>query len=258
MPKLSEIIPAVILDWAGTTVDHGCMAPVVALQAVLRRHAIPAATEEIRLGMGLPKRDHLRAILADHGQVERTDELFPELEQELLLQVRSRSELIAGVADVTSWLRSECVRIGTTTGYTASMMKEIAPRAEAQGYHPDVIVTPDDVPAGRPAPFMIYANALRLGIWPLRNLVKVGDTPSDMAEGHNAGVWTVGVALTGNSLGLSETEIQRLPPGSRAAAFSAARELLRASGPHELIDGFADLPDALARIARHVRDGRRP
>lgn len=258
MPKLSELIPAVILDWAGTTVDHGCMAPVIALQVVLERHGIPTATEELRLGMGLPKRDHLRAILSHHGMIERTDEVYPVLEQELLRQVGSRCDLISGVADVTAWLRAEGVRLGTTTGYTAEMMRVIAPQAALRGYVPDVIVTPDEVPAGRPAPFMMYANALRLGVWPLSMLVKVGDTPSDIAEGRNAGAWTVGIALTGNALGLSEAEVQRLSPVSRTAAFSAARDALRVAGPHELIDTFADLPDALARIGRHVAEGRRP
>mgnify|MGYP003339623472 CR=1 FL=1 len=258
MPRISDTIPAVILDWAGTTIDQGCMAPVLALQAVLGRHAIPASLEEIRVGMGLPKRDHLRSVLSHHGLIHMTDALYPELERELLVEIPARTELIAGVAAVASWLRAEGVAIGTTTGYSRAMMDVIAPAAAAQGYCPDVILTPDDVAAGRPAPLMIYANALRLGVWPLGRLVKVGDTPSDIAEGRNAGVWTIGVALTGNSLGLTEPEIRRLPAGDRSACFSAARSALFAAGAHEVIDVMPDLPDALSRIARHLGEGRRP
>lgn len=258
MPRLSETIPAVILDWAGTTVDQGCMAPVLALQAVLDRRSIPASTDELRVGMGLPKRDHLRSVLSHHGLVELTDVLYPELEEELFVQIPARTELIAGVAAVASWLRAEGVAIGTTTGYSRAMMEVIAPAAAAQGYRPDAIVTPDDVVAGRPAPLMIYDNALRLGVWPLGRLVKVGDTPSDIAEGRNAGVWTIGVALTGNSLGLTEPEIRRLPAGDRSACFSAARHSLLAAGAHEVIDVMSELPEALERVARHLGEGRRP
>ena len=258
MPKLSAAIPAVILDWAGTTVDQGCMAPVLALQTVLRRQGIPASTEELRLDMGLPKRDHLRSILSHHGMIELTDALYPELERELLVQVAARTELIPGVADVVAWLRAEGIAIGTTTGYSRGMMERIIPAAAAQGYAPDTIVTPDEVPAGRPAPFMMYANALRLGVWPLSRLVKVGDTPSDIAEGRNAGAWTIGVALTGNALGLTEPEIQGLSAGDRSACFSAARSAQLTAGAHEVIDGLAELPPALARVARHLADGRRP
>jgi phosphonoacetaldehyde hydrolase len=234
------------------------MAPVFALEAVMRRHSISVATEELRVGMGLPKRDHLRAILALHGMAERTDQLFVDLEEELLRQIETRADLISDVAVVTQWLRSEGVRIGSTTGYTAAMMAVIGPKAAAQGYAPDVILTPDDVPAGRPSPFMIYANALRLGVWPLGTIVKIGDTPSDIAEGRNAGTWTIGMALTGNSLGLTEEEVRLLPESSRAACFSAAREALSAADAHEVVDVFADLPDALVRIARRIADGRRP
>lgn len=234
------------------------MAPVIALQSVLARHDIPSATEDLRLGMGLPKREHLRAILSHQGLGELSDQLYPELERELSVHIAARTELIPGVAAVTSWLRCEGVRIGTTTGYTSMMMDLIAPSAAAQGYCPDAILTPDQVSAGRPSPLMIYANAVRLGRWPLGAMVKVGDTPSDIMEGRNAGTWTIGVALTGNSLGLSEAEIQRLPAETRSACFSAARATLAAAGAHEVIDLFTDLPDALARIARHVTDGRRP
>jgi phosphonoacetaldehyde hydrolase len=258
MPKLSAAIPAVILDWAGTTVDQGCMAPVLALQAVLRRQGIPTSTEELRLDMGLPKRDHLRSILSHHGQIDLTDTLYPELERELLVQVAARTELIPGVSEAIRWLRAEGIALGTTTGYSRGMMERIVPAAAAQGYVPDAIVTPDDVPAGRPSPFMIYANALRLGVWPLSRFVKVGDTPSDIAEGRNAGAWTIGVALTGNALGLTEPEIQGLSAGDRSACFSAARSALLTAGAHEVIDGLAELPAALARVARHLADGRRP
>lgn len=258
MPKLADLIPAVIFDWAGTTVDHGCLAPVLALQSVLARHSIPAATEELRIGMGLPKRDHLRAILSPHGAIELTEKLYPELEQELLVQGAARADLIPGVAEVAAWLQSEDVRIGTTTGYPASMMALIAPRAADQGYRPDAIVTPDEVAAGRPSPLMIYANALRLGRWPLGSMVKVGDTPSDIAEGRNAGTWTVGVALSGNALGLSARELDRLPAASRSACCSAARASLAAAGADEVIDDVTALPGALERIARAVAAGRRP
>ena len=33
-------IRAIMLDWAGTTVDHGSMAPVLALQTLFAQHGI--------------------------------------------------------------------------------------------------------------------------------------------------------------------------------------------------------------------------
>src|ERR1700723_2670719 len=57
-------IRAVMLDWAGTTVDHGSIAPVIALQTLFAKHSIELAAEDARRDMGLLKRDHIRAILA--------------------------------------------------------------------------------------------------------------------------------------------------------------------------------------------------
>ena len=136
MPRISETIPAVILDWAGTTVDQGCMAPVLALQSVLARHSIRTSAEELRVGMGLPKRDHLRSVLSHHGLIEMTDALYPELERELMVQIAARTELISGVASVTAWLRAEGVLIGTTTGYSRAMIELIAAAAPARGIVP--------------------------------------------------------------------------------------------------------------------------
>src|SRR3984885_15788789 len=55
---------AIMLDWAGTTVDHGSMAPVLALQTLFSRHGIDLSSQDARRDMGLLKRDHIQAILA--------------------------------------------------------------------------------------------------------------------------------------------------------------------------------------------------
>ena len=51
---------------------------------------------------------------------------------------------------------------------------------------------------------MCYRLAMDLRIYPLFACVKIGDTESDMAEGLNAGMWTIGVTRSGNAVGLSE------------------------------------------------------
>ncbi|HYK66015.1 MAG TPA: phosphonoacetaldehyde hydrolase, partial [Patescibacteria group bacterium] len=56
-------IRAVILDWAGTTVDHGSLAPVRVLQEVFARRGVPISEEEARRDMGVLKKDHIRKIL---------------------------------------------------------------------------------------------------------------------------------------------------------------------------------------------------
>ncbi|MFN8371302.1 MAG: hypothetical protein U0694_00270 [Anaerolineae bacterium] len=49
------------------------------------------------------------------------------------------------------------------------------------------MICPSHVPAGRPAPFMMYQNAMRLNVYPMAAVVKVGDTMPDIEEGLSAG-----------------------------------------------------------------------
>jgi len=258
MKNLSTLVPAVVLDWAGTMIDPGCLAPVVALRTVLARHGLVVSAAEARVGMGLAKKDHLRGLLVAHGVGAATDELYPALEREMFLQLEHHAVLVAGAREFADWLHAGGVRIGTSTGYTAEMIRVVAGAAARQGYVPDAIVTPDDVSAGRPAPFMMYANALRLGVWPLSSIVKIGDTPSDIAEGINAGSWTIGVALSGNALGLSVAETAALEPAERAVKFVAARDSLRAAGASFVVNSVADCPPVLEEIAARIKRGERP
>src|SRR5271156_4784083 len=57
-------IEAVIFDWAGTTVDHGCMAPVAAFREVFRRRGITVSTAAARGPMGIHKRTHIERLCA--------------------------------------------------------------------------------------------------------------------------------------------------------------------------------------------------
>lgn len=56
-------IEAVIFDWAGTTVDYGCMAPVQAFVKAFEKFGITPTEDEIRKPMGMLKRDHVRTMM---------------------------------------------------------------------------------------------------------------------------------------------------------------------------------------------------
>ena len=53
----------VIFDWAGTTVDYGCFAPVQAFVEVFKHYGIEPTMEEVREPMGMLKIDHIRTML---------------------------------------------------------------------------------------------------------------------------------------------------------------------------------------------------
>jgi len=271
MRSYSGPVKAAILDWAGTTVDHGSIAPVRVLQQVFAGRGVPISEEEARRDMGVLKRDHIRKILfgpnvsaqwhdavghePTEADVESLFANFVPLQLECLVKY---SAVIDGVAATVARLRKRGIKIGSTTGYTRSMLNVILRPAAEQGYQPDCAITPDDVGGGRPHPWMIFANAIRLQVEPLEAIVKIGDTAVDIEEGLRAGVWTIGVARTGNMIGLSAEDFAALAPAEQAMRLENARIQLSAASAHEVIDAVADCEVALDAIEARIRHGERP
>jgi phosphonoacetaldehyde hydrolase len=271
MRSYSGPVKAVILDWAGTTVDHGSLAPVRVLRQVFAGRGVPISEGDARRDMGILKKDHIRKILfapevearwravTGHEPTEAdVVELFAKFVPLQLECLVKYSTVIDGVAEAVARIRKRGIKIGSTTGYTRAMLDMILRPAAEQGYAPDCAITPDDVGAGRPHPWMIYANAIRLQVEPLAAIVKVGDTPVDIEEGLRAGVWTVGVARTGNMIGLSAEDFAALAPAEQAARLESARRQLAAVGAHEVIDAVADCESALDAIEARIRKGEFP
>src|SRR5262249_4379679 len=113
---------------------------------------------------------------------------------------------IPGVMETVREWKSSGLKIGSTTGYTRELLDVVMHAAAEFDYSPDASVTPDEVGGGRPKPFMCYKNAILLSAFPLWSCVKIGDTPADIAEGLNAGMWTIGITATGNEVGLSQSD----------------------------------------------------
>ena len=232
------MIEAVIFDWAGTTVDYGCFAPVKAFMEAFAHHGVPVTMEETRKPMGMLKRDHIRTMLhmeriaaewkRVHGHEateEAVDAVYAQFEPKLFSILDQYAAPKPFAVETAAKLREMGVKIGSTTGYTDSMMHIVAPKAARLGYAPDFWISPDGVGGrGRPDPYMIFENLKALEVPSVKNAVKVGDTVSDIREGVNAGVWSVGVIEGSSVLGLSQTEYEALTPEVRRDACRRAEE----------------------------------
>jgi phosphonoacetaldehyde hydrolase len=95
---------------------------------------------------------------------------------------------------------------------------------------------------------MIYENAVRLQVYPLAAIAKIGDTPADIHEGLNAGTWSIGVAGTGNMIGLSLEDFRALPETQRESRLAKARAELQNVGAHYVVDTLAEVHSVLDDI----------
>jgi phosphonoacetaldehyde hydrolase len=255
-------LQAVLFDWAGTTIDYGSRAPVEVVVEVFRRRGIDVTMAEARGPMGMAKRDHLAAVaslprVADawrvrHGatpadaDVQHMYEEFLPLQKEILAR---GAGVIPGVPDVVAGCRRRGLKIGSTTGYTRDLMDLVGRLAAQEGLAPDVIVCPDDVRAGRPAPWLNFRAAELLGVYPMNTIVVVDDTPVGIEAGLNAGMWTVAVSQSGNALGMSLAEVQALDQKDLDARLDAIAQDFRRRGADFVVPSVADLPAVLDRIA---------
>ncbi len=250
------MIEAVIFDWAGTTVDYGCFAPVQAFVEAFAHFGVEVTIEETRKPMGMLKIEHIRTML----KIERIAKLwkkkygctandadaqaiYEQFEPKLLSILDSYSTPKPFVLDAVAQLRQMGIKIGSTTGYTDKMMEIVASEASKQGYSPDCWFSPDSVGGkGRPYPYMIFQNMQNLRISSVRNIVKVGDTVSDIKEGVNSGVWSVGVIEGSSELGLSEKEWERLSDDEKKSASKMVADSFRNAGAHFTIQNMEELP----------------
>ncbi len=271
MDIMRQGVQAVILDWAGTAIDYGCQAPPRVFQEVFGRMGVPITDKQAREPMGRAKRDHIAAILemppvsarwqAKFGatpsdvDVDRLYQLFLPLQKDVLAQ---HCDLIPGATDFAACCVKNHVRIGSSTGYTRELMDVVTPLAAQQGYAPECTLCADDVPKGRPAPWMIFAAAQRMGTYPINTLVVVDDTPVGIEAGHNAGCWTVAVIKSSNELGLTLRQVEALPEHELQARLELVRQKFVRMKTHYVIDSVAELWQTIQEIDRRIAFGERP
>ncbi len=264
-------LKAIILDWAGTTMDYGCYAPAVVFVEVYRRKQVPISIEEARVPMGAHKKVHIRKVSQidavnqrwqdAHGRPPNEEDIEAMFQEFIPLQLdclADYTELIPGTLEAVADFRRRGLKIGSTTGYIGEMMGLLLDEAKKRGYQPDSTVCATDVPEGRPAPWMCVQNAMNLGVYPFEACVKVDDTLPGIDEGLNAAMWTIGLAKTGNEIGLNKEEIDALEPDVLQVKLDRAYKRMHQTGAHYVVDGISDVPAILDDINARLARGERP
>ncbi|MES2612139.1 MAG: phosphonoacetaldehyde hydrolase [Pseudomonadota bacterium] len=264
-------LSAVVFDWAGTIVDFGSCAPMGAFVRLFEQFGITLSIAQARGPMGMAKWDHIQALgrlpevaaqwqakyghpLAD-ADVDRLYEVFTPLNAAV---VPDFCDFIPGALDAVAAVRARGLKVGSTTGYNRPIMDIVTPIAARGGYVPDNLVCAGDQATGRPTPLMMWQCFADLGIcWPA-TVVKVDDTEVGVQEGLAAGTWAVGLAVSGNAVGLPLAEWQALGPAEQAIRRAAAEAKLRAAGAHYVIDSVAELAPVLDEIAARLARGEQP
>ncbi|MCR9293721.1 MAG: phosphonoacetaldehyde hydrolase [bacterium] len=270
MDKEKARLAGIVLDWAGTTVDYGSRAPAMVFQQIFQEKGIDISLAQAREPMGMAKREHIAAIAAmppiAQAWVERYGKHCGESDIDAMYHdflplqksvLHEYSEVIEGVPEAVQCCRELGLAIGSSTGYTRELMEIVAPVAAEQGYAPDFYLCSEDAPRGRPAPFLLFEAAKRFDVFPMWKIVKVDDTTLGIEAGRNANCWTIGIAQTGNLIGLSPVEWQQLSATQQSEMLATASSKLREAGAHFVVNSVAEVPQIVTQINALLEAGQR-
>jgi phosphonatase-like hydrolase len=192
----------IVFDLAGTLLDDGG-AVLGALRIALSRSGIQVEEDELNAMRGANKLHVLRSFaIRSLGPgpeaLQAAHEGFSTFHEELAVRVRDGDiDLISGVPETLELLRGAGLKLATNSGFDRTIAEATLNRFRRSIGAFDADVCGDDVPEGRPAPYMIHLAMERAGIHDVRRVVVVGDTPLDLQAGTNAGAAGVVGVLTG-------------------------------------------------------------
>lgn len=191
-------IQLLVFDIAGTTIEDknelltcfiktcaqvGITAPKERLNALMGVSKLEVFFQLWKEQLGVQVDSDLVRTKADHSY-----ELFQKEIESYYLQ--STLQPTEGALEVFQWARSKGIKIALNTGFYRKVAEIILNRIGWLPIGPsspiDFLICSDEVPAGRPKPYMIHTIMNHFGISDPQSIVKIGDTPVDLLEGRNA------------------------------------------------------------------------
>ncbi|NCI46287.1 HAD family hydrolase [Sediminibacterium soli] len=195
----------VVFDIAGTTVkDSGNITNV--MKQAFTGEDIDIPETEIDKVMGYRKIEAVNILLRQHGLTDEQQiaeiahRVHEQFNNDMIAFYERQEDLVPlpFAEELFAWLYETNRKVALDTGFPRSITNAILKKLNWLTHpHIQAVVCSDEVPEGRPHPFMIRSVMEQFGIQDAANVVKVGDTMVDILEGRNAGCGMVIGVTTG-------------------------------------------------------------
>jgi phosphonatase-like hydrolase len=187
----------VVTDFAGTTLaDEGAV--LGAYRHALGQYQIPFAEADLAAQRGGSKRAVFRELAGRVRSGAAADALAEAAHACFEAALRREYESgdvreVVGAEAALRQLKSAGVKIALGSGFDRELVELLLDRLGWQALF-DHVTSSDDVPRGRPAPYMIFRPMMELGVVDVGRVAVVGDTALDLQAGANARAgWVIGV-----------------------------------------------------------------
>ena len=218
-------IQIVVFDIAGTTVqDTGNVAKAFIDAFGEFSMEIPADT--VNHVMGFRKIDAIKMLVPDDSNEALIEQIHKAFTRNILELYKIDPDLkpLPYAEETFQQLKQAGIKIALNTGFTRVVTNAILKRLQWNTPEMiDMVICSDEVPEGRPQPYMIRHIMDQLQVTDSKAVAKVGDTRIDVEEGRNAGCGLV-VSVTTGAYTRAELELYQ---------------------PDHIIDSLAELPALL-------------
>ena len=209
---------------AGTTVKDDHEVENCFYEAAVKTGLV-ATRQRINSMHGIPKKIVIQTLWE-----EAVGKGYPELNQKIEITYHVFKQVLEqhyathpvfpteGTLETFAWLKSNKIKIALNTGFYREVVNIILTRlgwdigldnnyVGGLSSTIDLSLTPNETKGiGRPHPDMIFKAMEMLDISDSKNVVKIGDTPSDLQEGKTAGC-LLSLAVTNGSHTQEELEL---------------------------------------------------
>lgn len=181
-------IDLVIFDMAGTTLEDGGQVPA-AFTAALAEQGVSVTAAQMNAVRGASKRQAVLELTPPGAnRTERAAATYASFKQHLAHSFAGSVRPIPGARETFAWLRERRIKIALNTGFDRDITNLLLAALGWNEQVIDAVVCGDDVPQGRPAPYLIFRCLERTGITSVHRAASLGDTILDLQAAHNAGL----------------------------------------------------------------------
>ena len=208
------MIQLAVFDLAGTTVvDNNFVAK--SFQKAFQHHGLQLTEQTVNPLMGYHKPLAIQMVLEQMGEeadADLIDSIHTAFVEEMLDFYAFSPEVtpMLSAEDLFLFLKERGIKVALNTGFSRNIADVIVGRFQWQERGlVDAYIGSDEVPEGRPAPYMIQRLKEQLLLPDDADVMKVGDTVVDILEGRNAGCTYIVAVTTGAA---SEEELAQHHP----------------------------------------------
>ena len=200
-------VKLIVFDIAGTTVQDKDEVLICFSQAC-RQSGIITTDARLNALMGVSKLEVFQLLWHEQLGFDAPDYLIEskaafsfETFRAILEKYYHENPVLPtiGALEIFEWARQNGIHIALNTGFyrkvTDIILGKLGWLPGQENCPVDFVIASDQVPAGRPEPYMIQAAMAHFGITDSKQVVKIGDTPVDLLEGRKAGC-ALSLALT--------------------------------------------------------------